>query len=421
MSQVLLQLEGGHCTAYHDMPCDDPVRIVVSFASMAGQAARDDARALFDELVSQCRQMGTKGPQPACMGRYRGSGNCRADFDPAAIREVNVLAVVEDTNADYETGRVQQFLALPNPAIIPLAPVGGRQQPSPAIQRNILYPYAPGRPAEAALELLTSAQVGADSLRIFVSYRHDDCATIAGQVFHALAEDRFAVFLDRFCGDPGQDFVGRILSELFDKGCLLVLEAADTHQSHWVQTEIATAFMHRLGVVKVNLGGSPDRLQAVEKLDLAKGRRRVNRNSRISDADLVEIVRAVRHHLPEQGARRRRWLAANLEFAVQDAVKHGAADQGSAGGGRMVQSAGGGWAPVTRYRASLTARPPLASTFRLAQMTAGGAVPVMFGPLAHQLSGAAADTNWIAGLSGVRAEDEGAMIPAMRRAAAGTL
>jgi hypothetical protein len=104
---------------------------------------------------------------------------------------------------------------------------------------------------------------------------------------------------------------------------------------------------------------------------------------------------------------------------VKDAVAHGATDLGRAGGACLLEAQG--WLCRARYRATVTPRPPRPSTFRLAQEQAGGARAVLFGPLVHMLPGAAGETAWLAGLSGVRAVDEGAMIQALRRAAAGTL
>ena len=356
MTDVLVQLEGGDCILFHDMPCIHSVRILVSFAGSASLTTKADARQLFDQLVQSCAALGNGRSTPACHGNYQGTGSCQSDFLPDAIREINVMMAVEDPHATFDKTLVASFLRLPSANIIPIVPTSGRAKPSPALLRHVLYRYSDGRPEDAAPEALAAAQIGDNALRLFVGYRHDDCATIAGQVFHALAESRFAVFLDRFNGNPGQDFIGRIMSELFDKGCLLVLEGPTTNQSSWVQGEIATAFMHRLGVIKVNLGGSFDLLPAKASLDLRQGRPAVDHNTQLANNDIDQIVDFVRGQYLYLGADRRRWLASNLDYAVQQAGAIGLSDHGTHGGTRLLQNQSG-----DQYRTALTPRPPMPS------------------------------------------------------------
>ena len=158
-------------------------------------------------------------------------------------------------------------------------------------------------------DLLEQARVGSDGFRVFISYRHDDCAQAASDIFHRLAEERFAVFLDRFVGAPGQDFVARIMSELFDKSCLLVLETPNVTASPWVLTEIATARAHRLGLLVVDLPGSGHALPIGHRHDcgLANSGLPLGRTGTLDKTSLDGITDFVRRGIAPQGARRRRW------------------------------------------------------------------------------------------------------------------
>lgn len=65
MSQVLLQPDDGPCTAFCDTPCADPARILVSFAGLAGQAARDRARAASSLLPARWSLLDAEASPPA--------------------------------------------------------------------------------------------------------------------------------------------------------------------------------------------------------------------------------------------------------------------------------------------------------------------------------------------------------------------
>ncbi len=305
MADLLLQSDlrrpARSCLELRDIPAPQDVRVVVSAARGANRATLRDAVRLFGAICNHVGGWGTLGSVGACSGCYHGTGHCMADGDPAAVRGINILVVVEDPLVDYCAATIAHFLTLPNATIIPIARNGGRTAPSPGIWQHIMYRYA--RVEDVVPEVLLAGQIGEEELAIFVSYQHADSAEVAGQVFQALAEARFAVFLDRFRGTPGQSFMQRIMAELLEKGSLLVLEGVDTHQSPWVRAELATAAVYRLGIIKINLPGSPDLLPADRVLTLAGTP--VTPATSLTKPDIDAIVALVRAEIAILGARRR--------------------------------------------------------------------------------------------------------------------
>ena len=213
--EVLLQLESAvrrACLVVSGVPIDETVRITVTVHPGAAASTSADAAVLFDALEAELRGLGGLPRPAACGGRYRGTGGCMADG--GAPRDHNVLVAVEDATQNIDQRVVDAFRRFPSHVTVPVVQGRARNVPSPALARNIMLRYRPGQVGDLVPDLLEQARVGSDGFRVFISYRHDDCAQAASDIFHRLAEERFAVFLDRFVGAPGQDFVARIMSEL---------------------------------------------------------------------------------------------------------------------------------------------------------------------------------------------------------------
>jgi hypothetical protein len=91
--------------------------------------------------------------------------------------------------------------------------------------------------------------------RIFISYRRREAQVLADQLFSALAERNFDVFLDCFRVPPGIDFQRRLRQELGDKSVVLVLETTGILESEWTLYEIETARANHLGLIGLQLPG----------------------------------------------------------------------------------------------------------------------------------------------------------------------
>jgi hypothetical protein len=414
--EVLLQLETRsrpECWVVTGLPTDDTVRVTVATASSAAARTEVDAGALYDDIAAALRALGGGLAHGACQGKYFGTGTCTAD--DSAPRDHNVLVVVEDASQDIEPRVLAAFRRFPSHVIIPVVQSGSRSSPSAGITEHLMLGYAPGTMAAVVPEILVSARIGTDAFRLFVSYKHDDCAAAAEGIFHRLAEARFAVFLDRFCGLPGQNFVARINGELFDKSCVLVLETPMVANSTWVQTEVHTARTHRLGLLAVDLPGSAYAFRIASRLDCTSvnGKAPLGRHDGLTTPELDRIVTFVRRNMAKQGARRRRWQRRNLREAVS---RSGVTDRGETFLGRRVSNG------IRDYHLSLTARPPGAPAFKSSREAASPSErPILFGPLSHQLENDAALTAWLDDVSGVRAFDEATMIPTLHAISGGRL
>ena len=95
--------------------------------------------------------------------------------------------------------------------------------------------------AEVIPAILANAGITWERPRIFISYRRDDTQGLAAQLFHALAEENFDVFLDQFRLPPGLELLARIRQELGDKTMVVVLESANLRDSPWVRYEVRVA------------------------------------------------------------------------------------------------------------------------------------------------------------------------------------
>jgi hypothetical protein len=101
--------------------------------------------------------------------------------------------------------------------------------------------------------VLATAGITSEEFRIFISYKRLDSLPLANQLFRALTETGFDVFLDRFSIDPGVNFQARLTQELADKSLMLLLESEFVAESEWTQVEVAFAKKHDLGLISILL------------------------------------------------------------------------------------------------------------------------------------------------------------------------
>lgn len=405
---LLLQLNSAshhRCELISGLPLELSIRLLITAHPRAAPSTTDDAELLYDAVRARLCALGGQIALPLCAGQFAGIGHCMAD--QGAPRDHNVLVTVEDAFEDTEPAVVAAFRRFPSHVLLPVTEQGRRVTPSSALSHNIMLHYPPGRAATRVADVLARARIGADAFRLFISYKHDDCEAAASQIFHRLAEAGFAVFLDRFVTAPGEDFVGRIMSELFDKSCVLVLETPNTTASSWVLTEVATARAFRLGLLAVDLPNSAKMLPIRERLDCtaANGGLPLDRTGTLDKARLDSIADFVRANTALQGARRRRWQRKMLRLAIR---RSGVTDNGESGIGHGITAHG------RRYLVVLAARPPAAQDFKRVEEGAAGTRGIMFGPLVHQLPADVSVTDWLIRVSGVGAFDEGQLLPALK-------
>jgi hypothetical protein len=186
------------------------------------------------------------------------------------------------------------------------------QQVLPAVMRMLVaLPYQRSA-AETTDEVLDLLLLAGEERRAFVSYAHSDGRQLAQEVFEALAERRFEVYLDRFRTPPATDFVERIDDELRDKTMVVVVETPAAVGSTWVLQEILTAQRRGYGLLAVNVGGQP-------KHPAISAGRRLSLPSWAGNED--RLVDAVTRQHQDAVVDQRRRRAAAVRLALQRASR----------------------------------------------------------------------------------------------------
>jgi hypothetical protein len=93
--------------------------------------------------------------------------------------------------------------------------------------------------------------------RLFISYRRQEAAAVADQIFDEMNRRGFQVFLDRFSSTSGRLFPQEITEELADRDVVLVLETPNILLSTWTLWEISFARTYRLGILALQWPGAP--------------------------------------------------------------------------------------------------------------------------------------------------------------------
>jgi len=113
-------------------------------------------------------------------------------------------------------------------------------------------------PGETIWAVLQRAGLTPEDSRLFISYVRADTTPVADQLFAALTEEGFDVFLDRCSVPIGVQFQEQLMQDLCDKAMVVLLNSAGVAKSHWVGEEIAIIKTYRLGLLELRFpSGSP--------------------------------------------------------------------------------------------------------------------------------------------------------------------
>ncbi len=404
MNHVLLQLHIGlslRCEAWENIPLPCTVQIVI-YAHSALPGADGCARQGFDLLKRKLSLLGARRIPPPCtpgnlVDNYALPANLCAGVLPNQYKRV--LIYIADGSAGIDPD-IATYFSTPEAVIVPIVDrslgLDPRKWLPPAFPTRLAtfidhYNMAPVIPL-----IGRAAGILTDSFRIFISYIHMDAATVAAQLFHALSEKMFDVFLDRFSSRTGDDFVTLIQEELADKACVLVLETAHIGESEYCRQEIATATQYSLGTLAIDLAGSMQVFQTVfTRLDLTHAG---GHGAGLSSTELQTAVDFITANYDAEIARR---------FRDQDKLLHD-----SITAARLTPIAKGiGLYEVDnglqRYLLAMSRRPPDVQEFIEAEQQATAPKPILFGPLAAVRTARAARIGWLGEKSGVMPVDEG--------------
>jgi len=253
-SELIIQLQNKDgsftCEKFDNLPSPKSVYIAICFTdnNKSEQLAID----FKTKLITSIRNLESRfiNSPPPCGGDAVGFNSCQALGIPDNLK---LLIVVSDgksstfanTSVLNWTQTILPVLKLGNPVLLPVP----FKIPQVAFWRNDIdevIPYVFGL-----------IGISEEDQRIFISYRRDDTTVFAEQLFDRLHHEGFDVFLDRFSINPSVNFQNRLYQELADKAMIVFLESPTFLSSPWIQLEIAFAKKYRLGLLALNIDGSP--------------------------------------------------------------------------------------------------------------------------------------------------------------------
>lgn len=172
---------------------------------------------------------------------------------------------------------------------------------------------------DAAAYLLEAVGLAEAERKVFVSYRRDDAAAIAEQLWVRLSQRGFDVFLDRFAIPPGADFQRRIDLELSDKAFVVLIESPRVAESIWVQYEYLYAITHSIGLKVLTLPGTAPLVafeEAWRRHILPEEIESPPAGSKLADASLDEVIRDIETSHTAALARRKERILRSAEVEV---------------------------------------------------------------------------------------------------------
>lgn len=124
-----------------------------------------------------------------------------------------------------------------------------------------------------ASALLESASLLPAQRRVFLSYRRAEAREAALQLFDALSERHFDVFLDTHGVPPAADFQDTLWHRLCDSDVLIMLDTPGYFESRWTAAEFGRALAKSLTVLRVGWPGTarPARSGIADNIDLGAG------------------------------------------------------------------------------------------------------------------------------------------------------
>jgi len=144
--------------------------------------------------------------------------------------------------------------------VIPAMPSGSSVSAHvPTQWQGINVSFWTHHPIEALWAVMQRAGLAPEDSRLFISYVRRDTTPVADQLFEALTQEGFDVFLDRCSVPVGVEFQERLMQDLCDKAMVILLNSAGVAQSHWVEEEIAIIKAYRLGLIELRFSDGEER------------------------------------------------------------------------------------------------------------------------------------------------------------------
>lgn len=278
----------------------------------------------------------------------------------------------------------------------------------PVVWQHLNIAFWRTSPTEALPAVFQRASLAPEENRVFISYLRRETSALAEQLFIALAEAGFDVFLDRFSVPVGVDFQKQLQQDLSDKAMVVLLNSRGIATSHWVEEEIATVKRYRLGLYELTLPGATDRpdidadfRRSLVAGDLAPAGHQLTGNLLATVTQEINEIHARALH------RRRYELADNFAQALMQA---GRTAQAQGDGSFVVDSLA---TPGSANVVTLTPRPPMLGTFCSLHTRHGisNARPGwLVSPAPNFLTTRQTELVWLGNLSSIRHIDESQLL-----------
>ncbi|MFD2918106.1 toll/interleukin-1 receptor domain-containing protein [Terrimonas rubra] len=93
--------------------------------------------------------------------------------------------------------------------------------------------------------------------KIFISYKRSESSNVAIQLYEALEQNNFDVFLDTHAVDKGDEFQEELWHRMTDCDVILMLNTEKFLESQWCSQELEKAHLKRIGIVHLIWPGCP--------------------------------------------------------------------------------------------------------------------------------------------------------------------
>ncbi len=421
MRSVLLQLHIGRperCDAWSGVPTAHGIQLTIYLHAGASAAVQRCARHCFAMLERSLTSIGgVKGLAPCLRDdkRIYAASTCAGAVHGLHKR---VLVYIADGSGQIDKD-IEEYFSSSESTIIPIvdASLGsqiGTLLPS-RFSTQIVERITNFDATSVVPRIINLTGIKSAGFRLFISYRHHDAASVAGQLFHALSARRFDVFLDRFSSRTGDDFVTLIREELFDKACILVLETNSIGSSIYCRQEVATAELNYLGLMAVDLPGSVKTFPSIYRRFNLSGTS-LNTDGTIPQPELDRLINFIEQNYNHEVARRSR----AQDQGLLDSILAAHLRPQPKGIGQYCVNNGS-----RDYIVSMCRCPPTIDDFvqnetlMLAQSTP--AQGVLFGPISVVQTQRARQIAWLGQKSSIRAIDEGHIQRSMNDIASNSL
>jgi hypothetical protein len=154
--------------------------------------------------------------------------------------------------------------------------------------------------------------------RVFISYRRDEAATAATQLFNALVERQFDVFLDSQGTAPAAEQAALSWHNLYDADVLLMLDTPGYFEQRWTHAEFGRVLAKGISVLKVSWpdAGASTRSATASVVKLAAADITPDAG-RMADDALVRICQQLEELRSQNHAVRTVNLVSSIRLAIQ--------------------------------------------------------------------------------------------------------